>query len=212
MSEVHFWSKNIILNKISKWSSFQKFLGFVVAFLLIVPLYGAFVLYNGKISIWIQAVVLGAYVIIAMNYFLCVVILAFHRIITKKDHIICNVFFVVITLLVISIGVTSLQKSGDGMLESYHQIANSPSPNGQYSIVIYGERKDVFSGYNAEVYLVKNDSNPSQKWLVCELVNQREIRFGWKENDLYINSVRYSIEEIKNSIISDSYENEIDNK
>lgn len=83
------------------------------------------------------------------------------------------------------------------VLEPYHEMMSSTSEDGRYSVIFYGEKKNIFSGTDADVYLVSLESDPPERWLVCQFKSESRFQLAWEDNDhFWVNRNPYSVEEI----------------
>ena len=168
-SKSSFTFKNPMLNMLARWSGGKKLGVFFLWMLLIIPLYMLFEQTGGNAApAWVQSVLLGAYTVLSMNYIVCALISALHDPLGAEDHLFSAIFFVITVCLVIIVITQVIPNSSGSVLEPYHEMMSSTSEDGRYSVVFYGEKKNIFSGTDADVYLVSLESDPPERWLVCQ--------------------------------------------
>lgn len=98
---------------------------------------------------------------------------------------------------VVVLGAQIIPNSSGSVLEPYHKMMSSTSEDGRYSVVFYGEKKNIFSGTDADVYLVSLESDPPERWLVCQFKSESRFQLAWEDNDrFWVNRNPYSVEEI----------------
>lgn len=98
---------------------------------------------------------------------------------------------------VVVLGAQIIPNSSGSVLEPYHEMMSSTSEDGRYSVVFYGEKKNIFSGTDADVYLVSLESDPPERWLVCQFKSESRFQLAWEDNDhFWVNRNPYSVEEI----------------
>ncbi|WP_418568606.1 hypothetical protein [Hominenteromicrobium sp.] len=165
--------------------------------LLIIPLYMLFEQTGGNVPAWVQVVVLGADVVLSMNYIVCALISALHDPLRSEDHLFSGIFFVITVCMAVIVGAQIIPNSSGSVLEPYHKMMSSTSEDGRYSVVFYGEKKNIFSGTDADVYLVSLESDPPERWLVCQFKSESRFQLAWEDNDhFWVNRNSYSVEEI----------------
>lgn len=196
-SKSSFAFKNPMLNMLARWSGGKKLGVFFLWMLLIVPLYMLFEQTGGNVPAWVQVVVLGADVVLSMNYIVCALISALHDPLGSEDHLFSGIFFVITVCMAVIVGAQIIPNSSGSVLEPYHEMMSSTSEDGRYSVVFYGEKKNIFSGTDADVYLVSHESDPPERWLVCQFKGESRFQLAWENNDrFWVNRNPYSVEEI----------------
>ena len=151
-SKSSFAFKNPMLNMLARWSGGKKLGVFFLWMLLIVPLYMLFEQTGGNVPAWVQVVVLGADVVLSMNYIVCALISALHDPLGSEDHLFSGIFFVITVCMAVIVGAQIIPNSSGSVLEPYHEMMSSTSEDGRYSVVFYGEKKNIFSGTDADVH------------------------------------------------------------
>ena len=86
-SKSSFTFKNPMLNLLARWSGGKKLGVFFLWMLLIIPIYMLFEQTGGNVPAWVQSVLLGADVVLSMNYIVCVLISALHDPLRSEDHL-----------------------------------------------------------------------------------------------------------------------------
>ena len=115
----------------------------------------------------------------------------------SEDHLFSGIFFVITVCMAVIVGAQIIPNSSDSVLEPYHEMMSSTSEDGRYSVVFYGEKKNIFSGTDADVYLVSLESDPPERWLVCQFKSESRFQLAWEDNDhFWVNRNPYSVEEI----------------
>ncbi len=186
-----------MLNMLARWSGGKKLGVFFLWMLLLVPLYMLFEQIGGNVPAWVQAVLLGAYAVLSMNYIVCAWISAMHDPLGSEDHLFSGIFFVITACLAVIVSAQVMPNSSGSVLEPYHEMMSSTSEDGQYSVVFYGEKKNIFSGTDVDVYLVSLESNSPERWLVCQFKGESRFQLAWEDNDrFWVNRKLYSVEEI----------------
>ena len=94
-SKSSFTFKNPMLNLLARWSGGKKLGVFFLWMLLIIPIYMLFEQTGGNVPAWVQSVLLGADVVLSMNYIVCVLISALHDPLRSEDHLFSGIFFVI---------------------------------------------------------------------------------------------------------------------
>ena len=108
-----------------------------------------------------------------------------------RQHNVCAVCMAVI------VSTQVIPNSSGSVLEPYHEMMSSTSEDGRYSVIFYGEKKNIFSGTDADVYLVSLESDPPERWLVCQFKSESRFQLAWEDNDhFWVNRNPYSVEEI----------------
>ena len=183
---------------LARWSGGKKLGVFFLWMLLIIPFYMLFEQTGGNAApAWVQSVLLGAYTVLSMNYIVCALISALHDPLGAEDHLFSVIFFVITVCLVIIVSTQVIPNSSGSVLEPYHEMMSSTSEDGRYSVVFYGEKKNIFSGTDADVYLVSLESDPPERWLVCQFKSESRFQLAWEDNDhFWVNRNPYSVEEI----------------
>ena len=143
-SKSSFAFKNPMLNMLARWSGGKKLGVFFLWMLLIIPLYMLCKQTGGNAaSAWVQSVLLGAYTVLSMNYIVCALISALHDPLGAEDHLLSVIFFVITVCLVIIVSTQVIPNSSGSVLEPYHEMMSSTSEDGRYSVVFYGEKKNI---------------------------------------------------------------------
>ena len=183
---------------LARWSGGKKLGVFFLWMLLIIPLYMLFEQTGGNAApAWVQSVLLGAYTVLSMNYIVCALISALHDPLGAEDHLFSGIFFVITVCMAVIVGAQIIPNSSGSVLEPYHEMMSSTSEGGRYSVVFYGEKKNIFSGTDADVYLVSLESDPPERWLVCQFKSESRFQLAWEDNDhFWVNRNPYSVEEI----------------
>ena len=94
-------------------------------------------------------------------------------------------------MIVLSIGITLFgtfvqQNDLDTLLR------HSDSPNENYTVEVRGSRKDPYSGYDADVYLIDNKTNTRE--YINALTDEQHIYIKWtSETEFYIGRTDYMI-------------------
>lgn len=197
-SKSSFTFKNPMLNMLARWSGGKKLGVFFLWMLLIIPLYMLFEQTGGNAApAWVQAVLLGAYTVLSMNYIVCALISALHDPLRSEDHLFSGIFFVITVCMAVIVGAQIIPNSSGSVLEPYHEMMSSTSEDGRYSVIFYGEKKNIFSDTDADVYLVSLESDPPERWLVCQFKSESRFQLAWEDNDhFWVNRNPYSVEEI----------------
>lgn len=152
---------------------------------------------GGNVPAWVQSVLLGADVVLSMNYIVCVLISALHDPLRSEDHLFSGIFFVITVCMAVIVSTQVIPNSSGSVLEPYHEMMSSTSEDGRYSVIFYGEKKNIFSGTDADVYLVSLESDPPERWLVCQFKSESRFQLAWEDNDhFWVNRNPYSVEEI----------------
>ena len=96
-----------------------------------------------------------------------------------------------VSVIVLSIGITLFgtfvqQNDLDTLLR------HSDSPNENYTVEVRGNRKDPYSGYDADVYLIDNKTNTRE--YINALTDEQHIYIKWtSETEFYIGMTDYMI-------------------
>lgn len=143
-SKSSFTFKNPMLNMLARWSGGKKLGVFFLWMLLIIPIYMLFEQTGGNVPAWVQVVVLGADVVLSMNYIVCALISALHDPLRSEDHLFSGIFFVITVCMAVIVGAQIIPNSSGSVLEPYHEMMSSTSEDGRYSVVFTGKRK-IFS-------------------------------------------------------------------
>lgn len=97
----------------------------------------------------------------------------------------------VVAVLVLSVGITlfntfAQQNDLDTLLR------HRDSPNQTYTVEVRGNRKDLCSGYDADVYLIDNQTNTRE--YINTLTDEQHIYIQWtSETEFYIGMTDYTI-------------------
>ena len=71
-------------------------------------------------------------------------------------------------------------------------LRHSDSPNENYTVEVRGSRKDPYSGYDADVYLIDNKTNTRE--YINALTDEQHIYIKWtSETEFYIGMTDYMI-------------------
>lgn len=96
-----------------------------------------------------------------------------------------------VAVIVLSVGITlfntfAQQNNLDALLQ------HRDSPNETYTVEVRGSRKDPYSGYDADVYLIDNKTNTRE--YINTLTDERHIYIKWtSETEFYIGMTDYTI-------------------
>ena len=192
-----FTFKNPMLNLLARWSGGKKLGVFFLWMLLIIPIYMLFEQTGGNVPAWVQIIFLSAYAVLSMNYIVCALISALHDPLGSEDHMFSGIFFIITVCLAVIVSAQAIPNSSGSVLEPYHEMMSGTSEDGQYSVVFYGEKKNIFSGTDADVYLVSLESDSPERWLVCQFKSESRFQLAWEDNDhFWVNRNPYSVEEI----------------
>lgn len=185
------FERNCLLDYLSRLSVPMRYFGLLPVLILIFPLY---FFTQMPIPEWVQTCFFCLYVVAVLHYIFCLLLSFLHSPQQKADGFICNIQLICTACICIFIGVSvSIGSSGSSM-ESARPILTEESPSAEYRIVVYGSRKDFFSGFDADVFVERADRDDEHQLYVCSLENARTIGLYWEDDDIfYVNQNGFTL-------------------
>ena len=97
----------------------------------------------------------------------------------------------VVAVIILSVGITLFDTFAQ-QNDLVTLLRHRDSPNQTYTVEVRGNREDLYSGYDADVYLIDNKTNTRE--YINTLTDEQHIYIKWtSETEFYIGMTDYTI-------------------
>ncbi len=186
--------KNPVYSLFLKIPSFGKLVLVLVMLFANIPLYRFYSMAGTVLPPFVTNFVFVLYVALFINMLYYAVLTSY--IMQKSDDAksrSCTVMSMVsaVAVIILSVGITLFNTfAQQNNLDTLLQHRNSP--NQTYTVEVRGNRKDPYSGYDADVYLIDNKTHDRE--YINTLTNEQHIYIKWtSETEFYIGMTDYTV-------------------